>query len=404
MKKIFIIFGGVVVLALLAGAFIVWRTYGSINIPSKSDEVVTFDSFTLPKEFASFTFVEFSGDVPRARTMAIAPRGVLIVAQPSLGTISALPDENGDGKADKVVIVAKGLDHPHGLAFRCTNVEMPDACDLYVAEQGALKVFTYDAVAMRATGGQKLIDLPTSDALDAHKTRSLLFLPSPREDELLISIGSTCNVCEEKDGRFATVLVYHIVSGKVGHYATGLRNAVYMALHPASGEVWATEMGRDGLGDDTPPDEVNIVREGGFYGWPWFYGKNIEDKTFNPNARPIFNTKPTESLVDIPAHSAPLGISFIPEEGWPEEYWFDAIVAYHGSWNRSTPTGYKLVRMMFDENGVFEGEKDFITGWLTADGETIGRPADVLILSGGTLYVSDDQAGKIYKLSRGQGG
>lgn len=396
MKKVLISLGVIILLFVIGEGLYVWQTFGNIHIPRKSDAPVVAGSFTVPKGFASFT--EFSAHVPNARTLAIAPRGVLLVAQPSEGVISALPDENGDGKADKVVVVAGELDRPHGLAFRCLNVETPDRCDLYVAEHNALSVFAYDGETMSATNKRKLLDLP-SGSIVAHKTRSLLFLPSPNENKLLISVGSSCNVCTEEDNRRATILIYDITSGKVGHYATGLRNAVFMALHPVTGEVWATEMARDGLGDELPPDELNIVKEGGWYGWPWFYGKNIEDMTFSPNARPSFAQKPIESLVDLPAHSAPLGISFVPEEGWPEEYWFNALVAYHGSWNRSIPTGYKIVRMIFDEHGVFTGEEDFITGWLREDGKTIGRPADVLALSGGTLYVSDDQAGKIYKLA-----
>ncbi len=400
MKKILLILVGIVLLVLLGAALFVWYTYGSINVPRKSGTPATAGAFTVP---AGFAFTEFSGDVPHARTMAIAPRGVLIVAQPAEGIISALPDADGNHKAETPVIVVEGLNHPHGLAFRCVNIETPDVCNLYVAEHDALSVFTYDAATMRATNKQHLLDLPVSKAIGAHKTRSLLFLPSPNEDELLIALGSTCNVCEEDDERFAAVLKYNIKSKKVEQYASGLRNAVYMTLHPVTGAVWATEMGRDGLGDDLPPDEVNIVQEGAWYGWPWFYGKNTEDMTFHPNMRPSFGQMAAESLVDIPAHSAPLGIGFIPEEGWPEEYWFNALVAYHGSWNRSTPTGYKVVRMMFDQAGTYKGEVDFITGWLGADGKTIGRPADVLVLSGGTMYVSDDQAGKVYVLTNARG-
>ena len=396
MKKVLLAFLGVILLALLAGAFQIWRTYGSINIPGKSDAPVVAGVFTIPAGFSSFT--EFANDIPDARTLVMAPGGVLLVAQPKEGTISALPDSNGDGKAERAIVI-DGLDRPHGMAFRCTKVETPDVCDFYVAEESMLSLFAYDAVTMKATKKKTLIELPSSGALGAHKTRSLIFLPSPNEDQLLISIGSTCNVCEEGDNRFASVLIYHIISGKVEHYATGLRNAVYMTLHPVTGEVWATEMGRDGLGDDIPPDEVNVVQAGEWYGWPWFYGKNIEDTKYSPNARPSFARVAKESHVDIPAHSAPLGIAFVPEEGWPEEYWFNALVAYHGSWNRSTPTGYKVVRMIFDNEGAYQGTEDFITGWLLSDGETIGRPADVLALSGGVLYVSDDQAGRVYRLS-----
>jgi hypothetical protein len=172
-----------------------------------------------------------------------------------------------------------------------------------------------------------------------------------------------------------------------------------MNLHPVTGEVWATEMGRDWLGDDLPPDEINIIGEGRDYGWPICYGKNIHDAEFD---KKVYARDPcadkTPSFIDIPAHSAPLGLAFFPEEGWPEEYWHDLLVAYHGSWNRSVPTGYKIVRYHLDSRGNYLGEEDFITGWLTPAG-AVGRPVDILIQPGGKLYISDDRAGLIYKVA-----
>ena len=170
-----------------------------------------------------------------------------------------------------------------------------------------------------------------------------------------------------------------------------------MAIHPVTGEIWGTDMGRDLLGDDVPPDEVNIIREGGNYGWPICYGKNIHDADFDKNTyirNPCMEPFEQPSQIDIPAHSAPLGIAFIPEEGWPEEYWHDILVAYHGSWNRSVPTGYKIVRI--DEHGI---ATDFMTGFMDG-GEVLGRPVGLLVEPGGALYISDDRAGVIYKVAR----
>ena len=185
-------------------------------------------------------------------------------------------------------------------------------------------------------------------------------------------------------------------------FARGLRNAVFFTWSYVDARMWATEMGRDWLGDELPPDEINIIEKGKDYGWPHCYGKNIHDVDFDKNV--VYKRKPcmepfeTPSYIDIPAHSAPLGLAFVPEEGWPKEYWYDLIVAYHGSWNRNEPTGYKVVRLKLDEDGNFEGVEDFITGWLRPDG-ALGRPVDILLEPGGVMYISDDKAGVIYRVS-----
>ena len=160
--------------------------------------------------------------------------------------------------------------------------------------------------------------------------------------------------------------------------------------------MWATEMGRDLLGDNIPPDEINIIQEGGWYGWPWFYGKNIEDHSWTTGI-PIYAFESIPSHIDLQAHSAPLGLAFVPEEGWPKGYWYNLFVSYHGSWNRSVPTGYKVVRIKLDSKGNYLGTEDFITGWLTSSG-VLGRPVDILVQPGGTMYISDDKAGVIYKV------
>jgi glucose/arabinose dehydrogenase len=173
-----------------------------------------------------------------------------------------------------------------------------------------------------------------------------------------------------------------------------------MAVHPVTGQIWATEMGRDYLGDELPPDEINIIKESYDYGWPLCYGKNIHDTDFdkntdNPCKEPIMRA----SYIDIPAHSAPLGLAFFPVEGWPKEYRYNLLVAYHGSWNRSEPTGYKIVRYRLDNMGNYLGREDFITGWLTRDNKALGRPVDILIRSDGVIFISDDKAGLIYKMT-----
>jgi glucose/arabinose dehydrogenase len=179
---------------------------------------------------------------------------------------------------------------------------------------------------------------------------------------------------------------------------------VFMTTHPVTGDIWGTDMGRDNLGDDVPPDEVNILREGGNYGWPSCYGKNIHDTNFDKNTyfrAPCQEPFEVPSHMDLQAHSAPLGLAFVPEEGWPEEYWHDLLVAYHGSWNRSVPTGYKIVRFNLTPQGEQIGApQDFMANFRTSDGTIYGRPVDILVEPGGSLYVTDDKAGAIYYVFR----
>ena len=165
------------------------------------------------------------------------------------------------------------------------------------------------------------------------------------------------------------------------------------------GETWVTEMGRDHLGDDLPPDEVNILEEGGDYGWPFCYGENIHDTVFDKN---VYIRDPCEdkipSHIDLQAHSAPLGLTFVPEGvGWPEAYEGDLLVAYHGSWNRTIPTGYKIMRFILDDEGNVVRRENFLSGWLTEDG-VLGRPVDLVFNTNGALFISDDRAGVIYRV------
>jgi glucose/arabinose dehydrogenase len=186
--------------------------------------------------------------------------------------------------------------------------------------------------------------------------------------------------------------------GKESLYASGLRNAVFLALNPRTRAVWTTEMGRDMLGDDLPPDEINIIRQGANYGWPYCYGRNVHDDDFDPGNKHSCQ-EAVPSHIDIPAHSAPLGLAFFPETGWPPEFRNDLLVAYHGSWNRSKPTGYKIVRFRLDENGTYLGREDLVAGWLVGDDRALGRPVDILIRPDRTIFVSDDKAGVIYRLT-----
>jgi glucose/arabinose dehydrogenase len=339
----------------------------------------------LPKGFSISIFANGLGD---PRVLSLAPDNTLLVSIPSQGKVVALPDRNADGIADYTVTVAEGLNRPHGLAFR--NSQGPI---LYIAEIDQVNMYSYGAKNMKASGARKIADLP---GRGGHVTRTLLFLPGSDDEKLLISVGSSCNVCIEEDWRRAKILVVPAAGGELRTFASGLRNAVFMTTQPKTKKVWATDMGRDYLGDDLPPDEINIIEPGRNYGWPFCYGKNVHDSHFDhAGTHSCREPETVPSFIDIPAHSAPLGIAFFPEEGWPPEFRDNFLVAFHGSWNRSVPTGYKIVRYRPDGSGGYTPQ-DFVTGWLRGDGTALGRPVDILFAPEKKIFVSDDKAGVIY--------
>lgn len=308
----------------------------------------------------------FAKNLTNARDLEFDPRQTVIVSLTSEGKIVALPDKDNDGIADKQIVVLEKLNLPHGIAFWQDK--------LYVAETNQVFSYDWDPVNFTTSNKQKIIDLPKSGG---HFTRSLLFTPEAR---LLISVGSSCNACIEKDDQRAKILSVNPDGAGLKVYAKGLRNAVFMTLNQKTTEVWVTEMGRDLLGDDIPPDEINIAKEGRDYGWPYCFGDKKPDPELNKENSKIDCSLTESPEIEIPAHSAPLGLAF---------YQGDLLVSYHGSWNRSVPTGYKVVRF---KNGK---QSDFITGWLDGD-KVLGRPVDILVKDENTIYISDDKAGVIY--------
>lgn len=343
---------------------------------------------TLPPGFSISVFAEGLG---KPRDLEIAPDGVLLVSIPEQGRVIGLPDADNDGRADRVVTVVDGLSRPHGIAVQHGGIT--------IAENDAVVSYDYLGMDRGVANRKKLADLPSGGG---HGTRSLLLDINEIDSKLLVSVGSSCNVCNEDDKRRAAV--HRVTKEGLEPFATGLRNAVFMAVHPVTGDIWTTEMGRDLLGDDTPPDEVNIVRKGGNYGWPTCYGKNVVDHAFHPDDH--VHVRPDcmvpfgqPSHIDLPAHVAPLGLAFIaPAHHWPSEWDYDLLIAEHGSWNSTTPVGYQVVRVDLDERGERVGDiTPFITGWLTKDGRALGRPVD-LRLAGDVLYISDDKAGVVYRV------
>lgn len=311
-------------LTLLLVAIVTGVIYGSLFVPrhlsgfihlllgprEDVEEVIKREDspFALPK---GFEIEIFARDLDKPRVLHVDPQGTLLVSDTARGEIVALPDRNRDGVADENITVLDGLDRPHGILIRCEldALGVEETCTLYVAETDQLSAYSYDKRQLQASNRQELLGLPRGGN---HFTRTIL--EHPEGKELLVSIGSSCNVCEERDERRAAILSVPFRGGNYSLFAEGLRNAVFMTIHPLTSDVWVTEMGRDHLGDDVPPDEINIVRRNENYGWPLCYGKNIHDTNFDDNT---YIRNPCEDFVpshiDIQAHSAPLGLSFVPD-------------------------------------------------------------------------------------------
>ncbi len=334
----------------------------------------------VPPGFAIDVFADKVGSM---RFMAIDPAGTLLVSEPSAGRVLALPDKNGRGKADSVQTVVTGLDQPHGLAFH--------EGALYVAETSRVQRFAYDPATMKATQPTLLTRLPAGGG---RWTRTVVFGP---DGLMYVSVGSSCNVCRESDKRRAAVLRFNADGSGEQLFASGLRNAVGLAFHPTSGVLWATVNERDWRGDDVPPDYVTEIREGTVHGWPdcmTVRGRVITDTSFTKSATCDKVTPPT---VEIQAHSAPIGLAFYTGTQFPEEYRGSLFVAYRGSWNRSLPTGYKIVRIRV-RDGQPPAVEDFATGWLEGT-SSWGRPVDLVVGRDGALYLSDQGAGRIYRIT-----
>lgn len=352
----------------------------------------------VPKGFAVNVFAQ---GLTNPRRLLIVPGSTaanykVLVAESAAGRISIL-DSAGSGKADSKSTFVSGLHQPYGMAFHDNW--------FYVGNTNSVVrfPFTNGQTSINANP-QTLLQLPTG----GHWTRNLLFADGGKK--MYIAVGSSCNVCEDKDINRAAINEANPDGSDFKPYATGIRNPVGMALYPGTNQLWTVVNERDRLGDDIPPDYLTQVQQNAFYGWPYAY--TDLDRHVHPD--PNFGVKnPAKVSVTTPptfplqAHSAPLGLAFYPlkiqkkdihEKYFPREYRGDAFVAFHGSWNRSVRTGYKIVRVHF-ENGKPVSVSDFVTGFLKSDQKVWGRPVDVAIAPDGSLLFSDDGGGKIWRVS-----
>jgi glucose/arabinose dehydrogenase/cytochrome c553 len=352
-------------------------------------ETVVQGRFRVPEGYRIELFAE---GIENARFMRFSPGGDLIISQPRIGRLLHVArDADGDGRSDGQQPLLEGLDRPHGFDFRDGQ--------LYIGEGSAIArvAFSEDGPdSIRVTGDTTRIAEGIPEGGN-HWSRTLRFGP---DGMIYLQVGSSCNVCEEEDPRRAAILRFSADGSGEEIYAAGLRNSVGFDWRPGTNELYATDNGRDLIGDDYPPCELNRIEQGGFYGWPYANGDNRPDPDFGEdNASRIAASIPP--VHSFNAHNAPLGITFLRHPSAPPTLRGAALVALHGSWNRSRLDGYKVVSLHWDAEGRIT-ERDFLTGF-EVDEDVIGRPVDVAEGPDGAIYVSDDYANVIYRVSRGHG-
>jgi glucose/arabinose dehydrogenase len=364
-------------------AFIVGAVAACSSSRSSAQDALQ-NRLTMPPGFTVSEYARVSG----ARFMALGPDGSVYVSRPAAGEVVRLGDADGDGEAETQAVAVSGLNRPHGLAFHGGY--------LYVANTDGVVRVRLDA-NRQATGPTERVNSYSGGG--GHWSRSIAF---GADSAMYVAIGSSCNMCVEKSGDRAAVMRFDENGSNGRVFASGLRNAVGIAMNPATKQIWVTQNERDNITpdhEDLPPEEINILQDGGDYGWPFCYANRIPspDRDFHDPARCERTIPPA---LEMQAHSAPLGITFLDRATmFPADWRGDALVALHGSWNRSTPTGAKVVRVRV-RDGRPVSYDDFITGWQGPNGRRWGRPVDVMVHKDGSLLISDDAAGAIYRVTR----
>jgi glucose/arabinose dehydrogenase len=350
---------------------------------------------------AGFSVQLYASGLHNPRLLRAAPNGDVFLAESSAGNIKVLRGIDAKGGVQQVEKFASGLDKPFGIAFYPPGSE-PQW--VYVANTGSVVRFPYRNGDVRARGAaQKICDLPGGGLLrgGGHWTRDIAF--SLDGKSMYVSVGSHSNDDDSdthpaENGR-ADILVINPDGSGQKIFASGIRNAVGIAIHPGSGELWASVNERDGLGDNLVPDYITHVERDGFYGWPWWYMGGVQDPR-QQGKHPELKGRVITPDVLIQPHNASLEMLFYSGGQFPQKYRGDIFAAEHGSWNRSTRTGYEVIRVPLHGGKRAEnGYEDFLTGFVTAEGEVWGRPVGVAVAADGSLLVSDDGGEVVWRVS-----
>jgi glucose/arabinose dehydrogenase len=366
--------------ALLVALAVVW--WVRFGLPPGGPDL---ERIALPR---GFHITRFADSIPGARSLALGAAGTVFVGTRSEDVVYALADRDGDGVAESTYVVARGLDTPNG-------VTVLDGA-LYVAEKGRL--LRFDSIEARLADPPAPVVL--NDRFPREGWHGWRYLRAGPDRFLYMAVGAPCNVCERSDDeRFATILRITPAGDAVAIYARGVRNSLGFDWHPATGELWFTDNGRDWLGPDRPPDELNHApRAGLHFGFPFCHGGDIPDPAFTRGAC----ADAVPPAVRLGAHVAALGMRFYTGTMFPPEYRGRAFIAEHGSWNRVIPVGYRIMTVR-EDGGVLRYEI-FAQGWLSrARRAAWGRPVDLLVMPDGALLVSDDEAGVVYRIAYREG-
>lgn len=336
---------------------------------------------------AGFKVAKFAENLGKPRILAVSPAGHIYVSDREAGVVLLLKDMNGDGVSDSKQTVAT-IKQAHGLAVHNGK--------LYIA--AVREVYSANINADGTLGQPTMITDKLPDA-GQHPNRTLAVGP---DGMLYITVGSTCNACNEPNPMNATIVRSNLDGSNMLVYAKGLRNTIGFGWHPETGELWGVDHGIDWLGDDDQKEEVNLIKQGANYGWPYIYGEG----KYNPADRPPGDTTYQQylQLTTLPtltyqAHAAPMQMIFYTGSAFPQEYRNDAFITMRGSWNRSKAVGYKVVRLHF-ENGKPARFDDFLSGFLVNNNQAhFARPVGLVMHTDGSLLVSDDTNGIIYRIS-----
>ncbi|MCB2197767.1 sorbosone dehydrogenase family protein [bacterium] len=341
------------------------------------------NGMSLPEDF----ILEEYATVPNARSMTLGAEGTLFVGTRE-SRVYAVVDDDQDMVADTVYVIADGLTQPNGVAFR-------DGA-LYIAEIS--RVLRFDEIESNLDSPPDPVVIRDDFPTDRH--HGWKFIAFGPDDKLYVPVGAPCNVCDSEDERYASLMRMNPDGNELEIYARGIRNTVGFTWHPETEELWFTDNGRDWLGDNLPPDELNHAPEQGLhYGFPFVHGNGITDPEFGDSSPDGFSYQPPAQ--ELGPHVAALGLRFYTGEMFPEEYKGQLFIAEHGSWNRSSKIGYRVMRVRLEEGVAMEYEP-FVTGWLKGDGRVTGRPVDVQQLPDGSMLISDDFGGKIWRLRYGR--
>jgi len=362
-----------------AGCLVAALLFTSALLPGCSSAGTYLSDIRLPPGFAIEVYTD---KLPGARSLALGAKGTLFVGTRDEGKVYAVTGGKGDGRSRKVFVIAKGLEMPNGVAFRDGS--------LYVAEVN--RVLRYDHIEDRlANPPAPVVVNDTFPTKTHHGWKFIRFGPDGR---LYVPVGAPCNVCEEKDPRFASIMRMDPEGKNFEVFAKGVRNTVGFDWHPTTGELWFTDNGRDLLGDNRPPDELNRAPSPGLhFGFPYRHGRDIVDPKYGKGKRSEEFVPPARELGP---HVASLGMRFYTGTMFPKEYRGQIFIAEHGSWNRSEAIGYRVTLVRLKGNQAVSYEV-FAEGWMRA-GAAWGRPVDLQVMPDGSLLVSDDKAGAVYRI------